>query len=219
MKTKITFFALFLSVVISVSAQQMPNGGLNTWTNNISPDSWADIESTINSPFAGVGSLFTFKDAADKVEGTASAKLVSDSIPGQGVIPAFLSLVTAVFDTVATNIIFYGLPFTSRPDTLFFAYKYSSASPDTGSAFIILHKGGDPDAILNTTTLLTANSNWVFVTVPLTGLYANNHVPDTLQILFDGSIALRPVNGTTLHVDGVRLGYCTATAATLTAGA
>src|SRR5438270_931381 len=123
MKTKFTLLAVLTALINFVSAQQIPNGGFETWTSPGVAQNWGTIESV----FAGQVTGFTFQDSIDKVQGTSSVKLVTDTVVGQpqaGIVPAFISTGSANYSP--PQIGFTPLPFTGRPDTLFFSYKYTS---------------------------------------------------------------------------------------------
>jgi len=119
MKAKLIPALMLLIACTSLHAQQIPNGGLNNWTNPLQPDSWTDIDFLVPLSISAT----VFQDTVDKVEGTASAKLVTDTIPGfsvNGLVPGIISLGSG---NLNSGITFTGIPYTGRPDTLFFYYK------------------------------------------------------------------------------------------------
>lgn len=202
---KIFPLLIFLSTSFLIAfAQQPPNAGFETWTQPVNPDSWSSIENAL-----GLNTnTFTFKDGSTFTEGTASCKLVCDTLaghPGYGVISPVLSLGTTRLDNI-NGIVYSGIPFTYRPDSLIFDYKYTSTGTDTAAVIITLTRNFI-NKVINFTQTLSVSANWTHVAIPLTLHYMNPSTPDTLEIQFTPSNANQPVQGSTLHVDGVKLGY------------
>ena len=195
-------FILLLALCLAAKAQQIPNGGFETWTNPKNPDGWYTFSSASN-----VIDL-AHKDTVDKVEGTASAEIQSIFISGASTYE-ILSLGTA--DYTFGNTFFYTyypVYFPYRPDTLFFSYKYSTTATDTASAFIKL-KNGD-STLLQSLLPLWPAAQWTNSYILLTPLYVNANTPDSLLIQFKSSIADGGYVGTPgsiLHVDAARFGY------------
>ncbi len=205
MKSKFTLVAALMVAFFAVNAQQVPNAGFEDWAVSYKPDNWATVDGIFGSPLG-----FTTKDTADKVEGSASIKLVSDSlslVPQAGVVPGLASLGTASY--VGGQPSFFGIPFTYRPDTLFFSYKYSTPGADTAGVQIVLFKSGSQPVLAGGIPLGTTNGQWANVYVPLTSNYSSASTPDTLLIQFFASFGDVAIKGSTLNVDAVRFGYTT----------
>lgn len=205
MKTKFTLFTALVLGVLSLSAQQPTNGGFNTWTNATNPDGWATVDGIFGSPIG-----FSVQDNTDKVEGTSSLQLKSDSLqalPQAGVIPGIASLGTATYSPGGAPE-FFGMPFTFKPDTIFFAYKYSTPGTDTGALNINLTSAGTSvfGGVLGLDLVPTAGQ-WASVYAPLTANYTSGSTPDTLLIQFYSSAGQVATKGSVLHIDAVRLGY------------
>ncbi|MCW5907932.1 MAG: T9SS type A sorting domain-containing protein [Chitinophagales bacterium] len=205
MKTKFTLLTAFVATFVALNAQQVPNGGFENWGISYKPDGWATVDGIFGSPLG-----FTTKDTVDKVEGSASIKLVSDSlslVPQAGVIPGLASLGTATY--AGGQPAFYGIPFAFRPDTLFFSYKYSTPGADTAGVQIVLFKSGSSPVLAGGIPLGTTNNQWVNAYVILTPNYSSAATPDTLLIQFFASFndVAPNVKGSTLLVDRVRFGY------------
>jgi hypothetical protein len=201
MKTRFTFIVALIVACFAAKAQQVPNGGFENWTNDYTPTSWTTVDALFG------GSLgFTSKDTVDKVQGNASLKLVSDSLslaPSAGVIPGLASLGTGVYSPPTPS--FSGVPFAFRPDTIFFAYEFSTPGVDSGVLQILLSKN-DTTTVLGISLLLPPTSgSWVGASVVLTPYYLSGVNPDSLLIQFYSSY--KRVKGSTLHVDALRLGY------------
>lgn len=203
MKSKFTLVAALMVAFFAVNAQQVPNAGFEDWAVSYKPDNWATVDGIFGSPLG-----FTTKDTADKVQGSASIKLVSDSlslVPQAGVVPGLASLGTASY--VGGQPSFFGIPFTYRPDTLFFSYKYSTPGADTAGVQIVLFKSGSQPVLAGGIPLGTTNGQWANVYVPLTSNYSSASTPDTLLIQFFASFGDVSIKGSTLNVDDVRFGY------------
>lgn len=206
MKTKFTLLAALLVAFFGANAQQPANASFETWTSPVTPDSWTTADGLFGMPLG-----LSFRDTADKVDGTSSLRLVSDSIaaaPSAGVVPGLVSYGTAQY-VPGQAPRFFGLPFAFRPDTLFFSYKYSTPGADTAGFQVILTKAGVANPILGVGAQIAAAGNWVSGFLPLTQYYDNAQTPDSLIIQFYASFSetAPAVKGSTLKVDRVRFGY------------
>ena len=202
MKSKITLLIVLAHASFASMAQQVPNSGFEAWSNAYTPVSWTSAEDLLGE----TSSVFTYKDSLDFIEGTASIKLVSDSIPLQpqfGVLSAETSLGTITLNGHTTTL--SGVPYTYRPDSFIFAYKYSSPGLDTATAEIALTKN-QSTTVLRQKVLLPIQSTWTYFAVPLTLLYDTTVTPDTIVIQFKSSTKT-PVKGSTLHIDAVRFAF------------
>ena len=211
MKTKFTLLAIVAFVFSYTNAQQaLPNGGLDNWTSQYAPTGWTSYEDFI-APIQGTG--LCSKDTVDKVQGTASAKLSSKYVSlASDTIGGILAVGTGSFSGGQPTL--YGIPFTSSPDTLQFAYKYVPVGNDSAGVQILLHKQGGGAGIaghkLAVFGPLDSTSHWVLLTIPLKSYYTDTiTTADTLKLVFYSSaleVNTTPV-GSVLHVDAVRLGY------------
>lgn len=206
MKAKFTLLAALLVAFFGASAQQPLNSSFDTWTSPATPDNWTTADGLFGIPLG-----LSFRDTADKVDGPASLKLVSDSIapaPSAGVIPGLVSYGTAVYTPGPTPPAFFGLPFAFRPDTLFFSYKYATPGADTAGLQLVLTKN-DTTTVLGLGVDLLPSANWISGFLPLTAYYSSAQTPDTLLIQFYASFSqnVAPVKGSTLKVDKLRFGY------------
>jgi hypothetical protein len=205
MKTKFTLLALFIAAFIgSATAQawQVPNGGFNNWDAPNKPTSWMSYEAFFGNAPLGL----TFRDSIDKVEGAASLKIVTDSIQAGAtvrLVAGLASLGTGTYNPPAPFRL-DGIPFGYRPDTLFFAYKYTSPGADSGVVALSLYSGGT--ASLGVFIPLDTTSLWIGGYLPLTGLYNNNNTIDSLSLIALSSIG-KGVEGSELHIDDVSFGY------------
>lgn len=209
MNVKFTLLAMLSATVLTLSAQQPTNGGFNTWTNATNPDGW----STWATAVPGYAATLVTQDNASKVEGTSSVKIMTDSIqagPTLRLIPGFTSLGTVTYSPPSPPK-FTGVPFTFRPDTVFFAYKYTTEQTDTG-LFLMQFIDGNV-SIAYTGQLETTNNGWVSIYYLMNDTaYLNNisTTPDSLLLVFQSSYGRGAKDNSTLWVDAVRFGYVAA---------
>ena len=208
-------FTILAGIALSVGAmaQQLPNGGFETWTTTLNPDSWGTIASAFGSPSY---SYFATKDTTtgNHVEGLASLKLHTDTVTAGTLItvPGQAGLGTAVY---AQGISFTGVPYTKRIDTMYLSYKYTPATAtDTALMGLNLSKngtslfGGELDLGISTT-----GGQWANVYLPLSkndtssgnNYYITGQNPDTLKLFFYASLDTGSHSfGSSLWVDGIR---------------
>ncbi len=212
MKTKFTLLAVLVAAFLSGSAQQaVPNGGFETWSSVSAPTGWTSYEDII-PPIAGTG--LSVKDSVDKYSGTASVKLTNKYVAlASDTIGGTLALGSGSFDGAQPHI--PGVPFTSSPDTIQFAYKYAPVGNDTAGFQLALHKLGGGNNVYKIAfgaQLNATNNQWGLITVPLKQYYQDTTgTGDTLKLAFFSSyneVAPSRV-GSTMHVDAVRFGYKT----------
>ena len=208
------YFSIAMMVSVSSFAQQISNGGFENWSGTPSrPTGWV----TIASLTGGGAPTLAVKDTTpgNFVEGLASIKLSADSIPtpGGNILAAGLaSYGSGVF--TGTNIIFYGVPFTNRPDTLRFFYKYQGVGNDSAIFNGSLTKwnstsGQSVDVGGGTITLGNTGNNWANVFAPIP--YYNSDNPDTLNIFITCSNPDSVKRGSVVRFDNIRFAYKTQT--------
>lgn len=170
----------------------LTNGGLETWIDQTTyeePQGWGtlNIYSSIVSGFP-----VTVEKTTDKHSGTYAAKLTTvvsptplapnfptDSVPG-------LLFGNDVLGQGGK----FGIPYTDRPDTVSFWYKYLPAGVDSGVVLIQLTK-----TVGNTKTIVGQATGFFNVAIPTytqqnIGMFypnANTDTPDTLSIIFASS--------------------------------
>lgn len=209
MNMKFTLLAILSATVLSLCAQQPANGGFNTWTDATNPNGW----STWATAVPGYASTLVTQDNTNKIEGTSSAKIMTDSIqagPTLRLIPGFTSLGTVTYSPPSPPK-FTGVPFTFRPDTVLFAYKYTTEQTDTG-LFLMQFIDGSV-SLTYTGQLETTNNGWVSIYFLMNDTaYLNNisTTPDSLLLLFQSSYGKGAKDNSTLWVDNVRFGYVAA---------
>jgi len=204
MKTRITLLLFVLAAFFTkqshAQAYQVPNGSFEQWDSvsgqPLYPTGWSSYESIFRIPL-GLATQDT------GIVGNYSVKLVSDTSPYySGTFSGIISLGDGVNDNNIPT--FSGIPFAYRPDTLFFAFKYSSPGVDTPFLnFQLTNKDTD---VLAAYATLPALANWTLEYLTLDQYYISSQTPDTLIVQFFSSFNA-PVIGSTLHVDDVYFGY------------
>jgi hypothetical protein len=208
MKRNFTLLSAFFILFFASQAQQIPNRSFEIWSSEKAPDGWMTLDSII--PAIGHSGL-SEKDTINRIDGNVSVRLTSQYLPlADDTIPGILSLGTGFFN--GTQPEWYGIPFTFKPDTLFFSTKYIPINNDTAGVEISLQKAGN--VTMSVAYGITADGgNWIDFYAPLENFYIDTvSTPDTLMLLFYSSFlesSTAPV-GSVLNVDAVRLGYKTA---------
>ena len=223
MKAKFYFLTLFTAMFLNSFSQQIPNGSFENWNNKYTPTGWSGVEDLLSTLLPITTSYFTFKDTTTFTQGTASIKLLTDTVPGVynsivGIQPGLATLGTAALVPSGGSYApaFTGIPFAYRPDSIIFDYFATSPGLDSGGVQLALTRRGA--VVLGAGTYLHLDSNWVHVALPLAQAYVSTDYPDTLTIQFVSSAHQTAVVGTSLHVDGVRFGYVNQPLSVVTSG-
>ena len=193
MKKVFTLFATAL-ITIGAIAQQLPNGGFESWTSTTHPDMWGTYGNIVGFPGGGTYPYFATKDntITNFVEGTASLKMITDTIaagPGNYlIVPSIAGLGTLSY-TASHSIVASGIAYTKRVDTIFLSYKYApTRATDTASMRFNLSKastslfGGTLGLNLSTTA-----GAWKNIYIPISSAYTSSNNPDTLSMVFSTS--------------------------------
>jgi len=208
MKKVFTIIAI-ITLTVSAYAQQIPNGGFETWTSPLNPDYWSTIATAYGAQFESFATRDT--TTGNHVQGVASLKLFSDSVPGQG---ALFSQAGLGKDSTLNNLTFFGFPYTKRPDSLFFFVKYTpgiAAAIDSGSLQFNLTQAGvslfGGYGFVPLTNTAAYPGQWAEIVIPLSTYYSSSvtGAPDTLVMIFSsGNVeAQQTVYGSTLWIDSV----------------
>lgn len=99
-----------------------------------------------------------------------------------------------------------GIPYTARPDSVVFWYKYAPVSGDQGSAVIQLTGNGSAIADGNF-AITTAQATYKRASVAFD--YTSSSTPDTLNIGFITSAGATAQNGTVLTIDDIQMVFNT----------
>ncbi len=210
MKTKFTLVVAMVVAFFAANAQNINNGGFENWTGS-RPTNWYTIDQILTQ-FGETGTKFVTKDSAsNKVEGTYSAKLYTDtSVVASRLLPGILSIGSVAYANgigIYTN----GVPFTSRPDSLKFSFKSVPAAGDTAVFNYNMTKwnatGDSADLIggIPNPYVLFLNPSAAFLSVTIPVDYYSASTPDTLSLVFYSGIFTKKTS--TLWVDDVKFVY------------
>jgi len=208
--------SLFILIVFcfNSSAQQIPNGSFETWTNG-EPDAW----NTTNQSIPGFGTFTTVaREISAPQQGSSSAKLttITKTIPFIGTkltIPGVLTLGILNIDPIAqTATVSGGYPFTGMPEKLTGYLKYQPVNNDICAMGWGLTKwnNGVRDTIgFGAFDTIGTINTWSYFEIPLK--YLISEVPDTLNILFLNSNPIDGIDhtGTNLWIDNLSFVYGT----------
>ncbi len=205
------YTALAMMFTVASFAQQISNGGFENWSGTPSrPTGWSTVESATGGAVTGV----TFKDTTlpNYIQGTASIRLKSDSVNSP--IGRVLIDGIAVYGNVTatlSGLSFSGIPFTGRPDTVKFFFRYNPTGDDSAGLEIYLTKWDAGSQQRQTITagglkLGTTNNFWVSASVAVS--YLTTGTPDSLLLIFASS-ADSVYQGSQLNLDDVRFVYNT----------
>lgn len=206
MKKVFTLLVLMFTA-LSVNSQTIPNAGFENWTTTQlivpSPNSWFTLNLLGLSSFT-----FPVTKSTDKHSGSFAAKCETvslqlvDTIPAQ-VFPGLIAL--GDFDLL-TQTGGFGVPFTSRPDSMVFWAKSNLLGGDSAIAYVQLSKWNNSlnsqDMIATGGIFFIENySSFKRFSVPLT--YNSSSTSDSLSIGFMSGSTL----GSYIIVDDVSFIY------------
>ena len=193
MKKVFTLFATAL-ITIGAMAQQLPNGGFETWTSTTHPDMWGTYGNIVGFPGGGTYPYFATKDmtTGNFVEGTGSIKMITDTIgagPGNYlIVPSAAGLGTLSY-TASHAIVASGIAYTKRVDTIYFSYKYAPARA-TDTAALLFNLTNAHTSLFGGTlglNLPTTAGAWQNIYTEITPQYTSGNNPDTLSMVFSTS--------------------------------
>jgi len=180
MKTILLISCLFYN---SLFAQQIFNGGFETWTDQHHAQSWrCNIPNTETCyPPVSFGAIRT----SDSHNGNWAAELIADT--------CYLHPSYMVF----TGFIIYGdslMPYTERPAQLNFFYKFQSVGNDTGFALIRLNlldsSGLYPGTLIGEGKASIVSDTNVYTLMSAPIQYYLTDTPQVIQIIFSTSKTL-----------------------------
>jgi hypothetical protein len=176
-------------------AQQINNGGLEHWTNQL-PDSFYTSDAIF--PFG------TVLPSTDKHSGTYSALLETKHDP------TFNMDVAGRLVYASQDLIPKPWPFTYRPTKLKFWYKFSRQGTDTALANIVVRKynSGPISTPVGQGQWITTTNTPTWTQAQITLLYAQVYNPDTIDLVFQNAY-LHYTLGTKFWVDDITLEYST----------
>ena len=223
MKKVFLFFGLVLFTTV-LSAQQLYNGNFELWSSFTNPDGWGTWATAVGQ-FNGVlgdslGRL-VMKDSLDHANypnDTFSVRMTVDTItmPSQGqvTLAGFIAYGGAFYiappDTPA-GLHFGYYPYTKKPDSLIFDYKYIPAAGYNDTALVVMTMNRFDSAsqsevmYLSNSWVLDTTSFWTHVSIPIMDYYLVNDtfLPDSIQLIVFSSVASHLHMGTTLWLDTI----------------
>ncbi len=205
MKNIFTLIVLF-SIVLSGTAQTLPNNDFETWENLglfEEPESW-----NTPNPFTSLAGGVGVTKSGDSYSGSFAARLETiDLLGGSFQAPGLLTLSEFTVDIGSGDFSFSGGYFLQENvSKLTGMYKYAGVDGDSASIIIYNFKhpeGEEMDTIGIGITFLHDAEDWTSFEVIMEN--NNNHLPDTfnVMILSSGSSALNI--GSVLFVDSVAI--------------
>jgi hypothetical protein len=201
----------------AVAQSTLSNGTFETWAtqNNVeAPAQWITSDQ-IAAELLLVG-LNGVTKSAEVHGGQFAARLNFRNVPiplvGNIPVPAVLLLGTKIPNISPTNLPRTqediirlrpgGIPFTARPVSLQFWFKYTGAATDAGQAGVVLSNKGQ--LVGQGTLPLTGGvSSYTLANLPIT--YSSTVMPDTVRIFFVAGTNQTPSATAALFIDDVTL--------------
>jgi hypothetical protein len=198
MKKLIITFNLSLVLINFALSQQISNCGLEQWqpfTGYEVPDSFLTMDQV----------LFLGQPLVTKTTDAHSGQYAAIVQTGYVSVSGLLSY--GRFEKIGQTNYFYGWPFTARPDTLRFWYKFIPAGNDTGLAAIGLSKWNGNHVVIGLGRMPVFNNiaSYTMAEIPIE--YYSSETPDTIMISFVSSFNSNPTAGTMLFIDDISLNY------------
>ena len=222
------FFATTLLWAGTVTAQNtLPNASLDTWVSRNgyeAPQEWVTSDDVL-AQLGTAGLVRTVAKTTDVRAGAFAALLTPKRVPFVNLaVPAGL-LAGKRFRYSATDPAnvnnFGGVPYTLRPSSLSFWYKFAGTTADKTQVVLALTKGnlssGGTVVGSGTVTLPAGVTTYTQYTLPIT--YASAETPDTLRLGFIVGADQMFSSSAAFAVDDISLALTTATASPAVAAA
>jgi hypothetical protein len=219
MKKQVLSLFAVAALVLTASAQYIPNAGFETWSSSVGedqqPTGWVSYNvftASLIDPGNTNPTSVTQAPAPNNYQGTYSAKITTVTLvtnPAPTTIPSTGGFLMAGNVSFVSPYIHAGYDFTSRPTTFTYAAKYTPVGTDTAFAFVLLTKWNTSTMSRDTVAagvdfLPVAVSAYQARTVNMVFDAALSAVfPDTAQILFSASSGIAPQVGSALWVDAL----------------
>jgi len=210
----------------AMSAQQIYNGNFESWYSPYNPDGWGTWATTVGQFNGALGDSLgrlCRKDSLDHANypnDTNSVRLMVDTItfPSQTspvTLAGFIALGGAFYNSLPDTPVglqFGYYPYTARPDSLIFEYKYIPAAGSDDTAIVVMTMNRYDSAAGNETWyiyeswLLSPVDSWTHVALPLDYLIdrlTDTLRPDSIQLYVISSLS-QIHRGTTLWLDTIR---------------
>jgi hypothetical protein len=197
---------------VGASAQgNIPNSGLESWTNAGTyedPASWTTFN-VLSGAIFGSNPVSVFKETANPHSGSFAARITSvglTSNPAPGEVPDTVGVMfTGAFNFVSQNVDF-GYAFTSRPQNFDWWSRYTPAAVgDSGFVIAVLThwNGTSTDTVAWAGEVISTEASWTQHTSTFyyNPAVASNTFPDTCIILCSATDDIFLHAGSTLWVD------------------
>ncbi|KAA5535045.1 T9SS type A sorting domain-containing protein [Taibaiella lutea] len=198
------FTCFFFASATILNAQpnaELPNNEFDNWSSLYNPDGWGTIESAFQSDFG-----ITVKDTDDKKNGAASLKLITSELNGSKQY-GLAAVGRTWYRTNPHGIRIQGIPYTSRPDTLWLLYKYTTPGSDTAAVQMGLYAnptGAQQEFSLQVIYAISPKTEWTLRPFKLSSKYSSTQTPDSIIFnLYSSYTNANRTIGSTLQVDGV----------------
>jgi hypothetical protein len=219
---KVFLFLGIALIALSLSAQQIYNGSFETWSSPYNPDGWGTWSTAVGQYNTTIGDSLgrlVREDTtthANYPNDTASVLLTVDTItlPSQGqvTLAGFIAYGGAFYNAppdTPLGLQFGYYPYTKKPDSLIFDYKYVPAAGYDDTALVVMTMNrfdslSDSEVIyLDTSWILSPASQWTHVAYALRYLVTDTFSADSIQLIVFSSVADSPRLGTTLWLDSI----------------
>ena len=191
MRTFICTITFSLAIVLSLSAQQLPNSGFESWSHM----TFTEPDTFLSSNMFGSGGIGNVTRSTDAYHGTYALQMetvVSGSDTVQGMV---------IIGTPGNQTINGGLPFTSTPDSVSGYVKYDIQPLDT-AYFIVGFKQGGTFFAQAATVFYGSQPTYTRFCIP-TNLSSLNP-PDSIAVIITSStLDYGKVPGSTVTIDSI----------------
>ena len=210
MKTKTLYTLVSMTLAASAMAQPafLSNGGFETWAiqNTVSePQGWYTLNSL---------SLFGYPETTTQTSeahsGTSAALLESKTGPFND-IPGLLTSALIIDGNGMPDLNLARVPFSSRPKSMEFYYKYIPATGDSCRGVMILTRWNTAEQRTDTIAVAGFNisdtvNTYTHIVIPFD--YINPLPPDSAMLLLSSSAdGFAPIVGSKFYVDDFALGF------------
>lgn len=181
------------------------NRGFETWSNSPGynePEYWYSLN--VLSTFSGAGYSESTVSTSDAYKGSQAALLTSQANPFQD-IPGILATGALINSQGEPDLSTLGIPYTWRPVSFEFYTKYTPATGDSATAYMMLTKWNATAQQRDTIGLAALSISETITTYTKKAaafVYQSSLTPDSCVVFFSSSFdGFNPVVGSMLYVD------------------
>src|ERR1051326_60517 len=192
--------SLFISGAFVYASAQQPTWDFETWTGSgtsINPSKWISENHAIIPPIYNNPQSVFQATSPDIHGGTYAMKLSSvtmTSNPAPGQLPNPIGLAGTGTVSISPPKLIFGIPYTSRPNSMSFWYKYTPSAPDTAQCLVSLWNGVTHDTIAygfwKSGTAVGSYSQQT-ITLVYNPAYSTE-MPDSMAVVFSSTILFNP---------------------------